>query len=109
MDVIFDWNLDNMIYNGLITLRLCGFPFSEIRLFQEVVDVDVPAVAGITAGAAGIRHVVRRDERRDAPRERDGHAYEGEQAQVECQGPQRCRGDEEEARPGDGAGFDHYC
>ena len=31
MDVIFDWNLGNMIYNGLITLRLCGFPFVEIR------------------------------------------------------------------------------
>ena len=27
MDVIFDWYLGNMIYNGLITLRLCGFPF----------------------------------------------------------------------------------
>ena len=31
MDVIFDWNLGNMIYNGLVTLRLCGFPFAEIR------------------------------------------------------------------------------
>jgi len=30
MDVIFDWNLGNMIYNGLITLRLYGFPFMEI-------------------------------------------------------------------------------
>ena len=30
MDVIFDWNLGNMIYIGLITLRLCGFPFTEI-------------------------------------------------------------------------------
>ena len=30
MDVIFYWNLGNMIYNGLITLRLCGFPFAEI-------------------------------------------------------------------------------
>ena len=30
MDVIFDWNLGNMIYNGLITLRHCGFPFVEI-------------------------------------------------------------------------------
>ena len=34
MDVIFDWNLGNMIYNGLITLWLCGFPFAEIRSFQ---------------------------------------------------------------------------
>ena len=34
MDVIFDWNLGNMIYNGLITLRLCGFPFAEIRSFH---------------------------------------------------------------------------
>ena len=32
MDVIFDWNLGNMIYNSLITLRLCGFPFAEIRV-----------------------------------------------------------------------------
>ena len=30
MDVIFDWNLGNMIYYGLITLRRCGFPFAEI-------------------------------------------------------------------------------
>ena len=30
MDVIFDWNLGNMIYNGLITLRRCGFSFVEI-------------------------------------------------------------------------------
>jgi len=43
MDVIFDWNLGNMIYNGLITLRLCGFPFVEIgvvsptTLFHEAV------------------------------------------------------------------------
>ena len=32
MDVVFDWKLGNMIYNGLITLRLCGFPFAEIRV-----------------------------------------------------------------------------
>ena len=32
MDAIFDWNLGNMIYNGLITLRLCGFPFAEIEV-----------------------------------------------------------------------------
>ena len=32
MDVIFDWNLGNMIYNGLITLRLCGFPFAKIEV-----------------------------------------------------------------------------
>ena len=24
-----------MIYNGLITLRLCGFPFAEIRSLQD--------------------------------------------------------------------------
>ena len=30
MDVILDWNLGHMTYNGLITLRLCGFPFTEI-------------------------------------------------------------------------------
>ena len=40
MDVIFDWNLGNMIYNGLITLRLCGFPFVEIR----VVSVGIRAI-----------------------------------------------------------------
>ena len=60
MDVIFDWNLSNMIYNGLITFRLCGFPFAEIRSFQflsffphfstcvagDIPDnVDVPPVA----------------------------------------------------------------
>ena len=32
MDVIFDWNLGYMIYNGLITLWCCGFPFVEIRV-----------------------------------------------------------------------------
>ena len=30
MDVIFGWNFGNMIYNDLITLRRCGFPFAEI-------------------------------------------------------------------------------
>ena len=35
MDVIFDWNLGNMIYNSLITLRLCGFPFVEIGVVSE--------------------------------------------------------------------------
>ena len=33
MDVIFDWNLGNMIYNDLITLRRCGFPIAEIGSF----------------------------------------------------------------------------
>ena len=36
MDVIFDWNLGNMIYHGLITLRLCGFPFVEIEVVSLV-------------------------------------------------------------------------
>ena len=40
MDVIFEWNLGNMIYNGLITLRLCGFPFTEIG----VVSVGIRAI-----------------------------------------------------------------
>ena len=40
MDVIFDWNLGNMIYSGLITLRLYGFPFAEIR----VVSVGIRAI-----------------------------------------------------------------
>ena len=35
MDVVFDWNLGNMIYNGHNTLRLCGFPFAEIRSFHH--------------------------------------------------------------------------
>ena len=30
MVVIFDWNSGNMIFNGLITLRLYGFLFVEI-------------------------------------------------------------------------------
>ena len=40
MDVIFDWNLGNMIYNGLITLRLCGFPFME----NQVASVGIRAI-----------------------------------------------------------------
>ena len=40
MDVIFDWNLGNMIYHGLITLQLCGFPFAEIG----VVSVGIRAI-----------------------------------------------------------------
>ena len=35
MDVVFDWNLGNMIFNGHNTLRLYGFPFVEIRSFQQ--------------------------------------------------------------------------
>ena len=35
MDVIFGWNLGNMIYNGLITLRLYGFPFVEIGVVSS--------------------------------------------------------------------------
>ena len=40
MDVIFDWKLGNMIYNDLITLRRCGFPFTEI----VVVSVGIRAL-----------------------------------------------------------------
>ena len=40
MDVIFDWNLGNMIYNGLITLRRYGFPFVEIG----VISVGIKAI-----------------------------------------------------------------
>jgi hypothetical protein len=40
MDVVFDWNLGNKIHYGLITLRLCGFPFMEI----EVVSVGIRAI-----------------------------------------------------------------
>ena len=35
MDVIFDWNLGNMIYKGLITLRLCGFSSVGIRAILD--------------------------------------------------------------------------
>ena len=41
MDVIFDWNLDNMTYNGLITLRRCGFPFAEIRVASRSIQYYV--------------------------------------------------------------------
>ena len=40
MDEIFDWNLGNMIYNDLITLRRCGFSFMEIG----VVSVGIRAI-----------------------------------------------------------------
>ena len=40
MDVIIDWDLGNMIYYGLITLRLCGFPIAEIG----VVSVGIRAI-----------------------------------------------------------------
>ena len=40
MDVIIDWNLGNMIYHGLITLWLCGFPIVEIG----VVSVGIRAI-----------------------------------------------------------------
>jgi hypothetical protein len=40
MDVIFDWNLGNKIYHGLITLRLCGFPFTEIGVVSPGVPPD---------------------------------------------------------------------
>jgi hypothetical protein len=40
MDVVFDWNLGNKIHRGLITLRLCGFPFAEI----EIVSVGIRAI-----------------------------------------------------------------
>jgi hypothetical protein len=33
--VIFDWNLGNKIYHGLITLRLCGFPFRKLGSFHQ--------------------------------------------------------------------------
>ena len=49
MDVIFDWNLGNMIYNGFITLRLCGFLFAEIG----VVAVSVVLVIGETMEGPG--------------------------------------------------------
>ena len=45
MDVIFDWNLGNMIYNGLITLQLYGFPFAEIRSLQFARTHSIPLCA----------------------------------------------------------------
>ena len=43
MDVIFDWNLGNMIHNSHITLRLCGFPYVEIG----IVSVGIRAILTI--------------------------------------------------------------
>ena len=51
MDVIFDWNLGNMIYHGLITLQLCGFPFAEIGVVS--VSASLPAIEGQTAQSLG--------------------------------------------------------
>ena len=45
MDVIFDWNLDNMIYNGLITLRRCGFPFVEIGVVSILALHTDPSIS----------------------------------------------------------------
>ena len=39
MVVIFDWNSGDMIFNGLITLRLCGFPFVEIGVVSVGIRV----------------------------------------------------------------------
>jgi hypothetical protein len=38
MDVVFDWNLGNKIHRGLITLRLCGFPFAEIEVVSSTLE-----------------------------------------------------------------------
>ena len=43
MDVIFDWNLGNMICNDHNTLRHCGFPFAEIG----VVSTKACRIAGV--------------------------------------------------------------
>ena len=40
MDVVFDWNLGNMIYNGHNTLRLRGFLFAGIWSFQVVLTIS---------------------------------------------------------------------
>jgi hypothetical protein len=45
---VIDWNLGNMIYNGLITHRLCGFPFVEIGV------VSTPARASLTQRCAAV-------------------------------------------------------
>jgi hypothetical protein len=39
---VINWNLGNMIYNGLITHRLCGFPFAEIGVVSERVWQILP-------------------------------------------------------------------
>ena len=44
MDVIFDWNLGNMIYNGLITLRHCGFPFVEFGVISTMPKIGDTAM-----------------------------------------------------------------
>jgi hypothetical protein len=61
MDVIFDWNLGNKIYHGLITLRLCGFPFTEIG----VVSLGAP----LNSGGRGERGRQAHQEGRERERE----------------------------------------
>ena len=47
MDVIFDWNLGNMIYHGLITLQLCGFPFTEIGVVSVLTTKSAQKEVGV--------------------------------------------------------------
>jgi hypothetical protein len=47
MDVIIDWNLGNMIYNGLVTLRRCGFPFTEIEVVSLVNSLMIAIELGV--------------------------------------------------------------
>jgi hypothetical protein len=58
MDVIFDWNLGNMIYNGLITLQHCGFSFMEIR----VVSVGIRAILDLRTKPSEMDDRIRREQ-----------------------------------------------
>jgi hypothetical protein len=56
MDVVFDWNLGNKIHRGLITLRLCGFPFAEIEVVSSTVADPVAPRPQRPHRAAARRH-----------------------------------------------------
>jgi hypothetical protein len=51
MDVVFDWNLGNKIHHGLITLRLCGFPFAKIEVVSNATFLTVAIYFDIVASA----------------------------------------------------------
>ena len=83
MDVVFNWNLGNMIYNGHNTLRLYGFPFVEIRSFQSA-SPFIDKRDGFTGERERVRMflslVAHVDEGSD-----DGWAHNTVDVTVECQ------------------------
>ena len=58
MDVIFGWNLGNMIYNGLITLRLYGFPFAE----NQVASIGIRAILDHRMKPSGMNDRIGREQ-----------------------------------------------